>query len=206
MPTHRCPPLVASVTLLAILLAVGWGAAESAPPYAAEEGDIVFQSLPHAPLVDAIEGVTQSPWSHCGIVVRDGDDWAVLEAVGPVMVTSFKSWVKHSRDGRFAAYRLKDRPENLVARMIAAARSFLGRPYDIHYRMDDEAIYCSELVQKAFMQATGRPLGRARRLGDMNWQPFEAFIREIEGGALPLDREIISPQALTESPEVAKVY
>src|SRR4051794_6901417 len=50
--------------------------------YAPREGDLVFQSLPHNPLVDAIEGVSKSPLSHCGIVVKQGDQWYVLEALG----------------------------------------------------------------------------------------------------------------------------
>jgi hypothetical protein len=39
----------------------------------------------------------------------------------------------------------------------------------------------------------------------MNWRPFEALIRELEGGDLPLERKIVSPRALTESPELTKV-
>jgi len=169
-------------------------------------GDILFQSLPRGPLVDAIEGVTRSPWSHCGIIVRDGDNWAVLEAIGPVKVTPLTSWIRQARDDRFVAYRIRERSDDLVEQLIAAARTFLGRPYDIRYELDDEKIYCSELVQKAFAKVTGRELGQPRRLGDMNWRPFEAFIRQVEGGALPLDREIVSPQALTESSELTKVY
>jgi len=42
--------------------------------YRPVEGDLLFQSLPHCPLVDAIENATQSSYSHCGMVVRtDGD-------------------------------------------------------------------------------------------------------------------------------------
>lgn len=191
-----------------VVLALAAGALRAGVPadYAIAEGDIVFQSLPHSPLVDAIEGATHSPWSHCGIVVRRGDGWAVLEAIGPVKFTPFDDWVAQSRDDRFVAYRLREPDTKVVAAMIAAAATFLGRPYDIRYQMDDEKIYCSELVAKAFNRATGRPLGEPRRLGDLDWKPHEALIRQIEGGGLPLDREMITPQALTESPELAKVY
>jgi hypothetical protein len=41
--------------------------------YAPQEGDIIFQSLPHHELVDAIEGATRSPWSHCGVVMRENE-------------------------------------------------------------------------------------------------------------------------------------
>ena len=38
--------------------------------YMPRDGDVVFQSLPHNPLVNAIEGATNSRFSHCGIVAR----------------------------------------------------------------------------------------------------------------------------------------
>ena len=55
--------------------------------YTPQQGDILFQSLPHMPVIDAIEGCTHSPYSHCGIVVKMGDSWHVLEAIGPVKLT-----------------------------------------------------------------------------------------------------------------------
>lgn len=50
------------------LLLVFFLAGCSAVPreYAVQEGDILFQPLPHGPLVDAIEGVSLSIFSHCG--------------------------------------------------------------------------------------------------------------------------------------------
>jgi hypothetical protein len=43
-------------------------------------------------------------------------------------------------------------------------------------------------------------------LGDLNWKPFERFIREMEGGALPLGRPMITPVGVTRSPALVKVY
>lgn len=116
--------------------------------YAVQEGDILFQPLPHSGLVDAIEGVSLSIYSHCGIVVRKNDEW---------------------------------------------------------YSFDDERIYCSELIFKAVKTATGRQLGKVERLGDLNWEPHEAFIRSIEK-FVPKDREMITPRALSEAQELTLVY
>jgi len=44
------------------------------------------------------------------------------------------------------------------------------------------------------------------RLGDLNWKPFEAFIRSMEDGELPLDRQMITPVGLTRSPLVRRVF
>ncbi len=50
--------------------------------YEPREGDVAFQSLPHNPLIDAIEGSTDSPFSHCGILHRGSSGWLVIEAIG----------------------------------------------------------------------------------------------------------------------------
>ena len=39
--------------------------------YQPREGDIIFQSLPKMDLVLAIEGCTESKFSHCGVVIKD---------------------------------------------------------------------------------------------------------------------------------------
>jgi hypothetical protein len=173
--------------------------------YAVQEGDILFQPLPHGALVDAIEGVSLSIYSHCGIVERKGDQWYVLEAIGPVTETPLGDWIARGRSGYFDAFRLKDELQPKIPAILAAGRTYLGRPYDKHYSFDDERIYCSELVFKAVKAATGVALGKVERLGELNWQPHEAFIRSIEG-YVPKDREMITPQSLSEAKELTHVY
>lgn len=185
------------------------GCATSNPPrygYQPTNGDLIFQSLPHSPLIDAIEGSTHSPYSHMGIVVERKSKWQVLEAIGPVRYTPLNRWIAQGRDDAFAVYRLKVHYRQHIPRFIKAAESYLKRPYDIRYRMDDEAIYCSELVWKAFKQVTDIELGFLTRLGDLSWRPYEEVIRMIEEGGLPLEREIITPVELSRSEILEKVY
>src|SRR5687767_5467578 len=68
-------------------------------------GDVLFQSLPHEPLTDAIEGASKSPFSHCGIIDRKGERFVVLEAIGPVKETDLDEWIRRGRAQGFAAYR-----------------------------------------------------------------------------------------------------
>ena len=56
------------------------------------------------------------------------------------------------------------------------------RPYDIHYDLDDQAIYCSELIYKAFERSTGEKLGKLQKIGELKWQAHAPVIREIEVG------------------------
>ena len=93
-----------------------------------------------------------------------------------------------------------------IPAIIAAAEKYKGRPYDIHYDMDDEKIYCSELLYKAVRDATGRRLGKIRKLSELNWRPHEQVIRQIENGGLPLDREMITPRDFSEAPELREVF
>ena len=188
----------------ALLLVCGALAACADPKgdYKPEAGDVVFQSFPHSPLTDAIETASQSPYSHCGLVVRKGQGFAVLEAIGPVMETPLDLWIRRGRDQGFAAFRLKPEQAGKIDSFITAAYRFRGRPYDMHYDFDDEKIYCSELVFKAFRNATGEELGIVRKLGDLQWKPVEKFIRVLEGGKLPLDRPMITPKDLSEAPQL----
>jgi hypothetical protein len=172
--------------------------------YAPQEGDIVFQSLPHVDLVDAIEGITGSPYSHCGVVAREGGTWLVIESIFDVHETPLSSWARRGRWGKFAVYRLKPECRGNIPKFIQELHAFLGRPYDYRYQMDDESIYCSELVWKAWRNATGEELGTLVKLGDMNWKPFEETIRKYEDGPPPLDRWIISPRHLAEAKQLEK--
>jgi hypothetical protein len=183
-------------------------AAIAARPYVAHwtyrprEGDVVFQSLPASPLSTAIEGATNSPYSHCGLVARREGRWVVLEAYRGVEETPLGEWLARGQGGAFAVYRLRPPHGRHVAATIAHARGMLGRPYDPRYRWDDETIYCSELVFKAYQQASGRPLGRLVTLGDLRWQPFRSFIERVEGGAVPIEREMITPRDLAAAREL----
>jgi hypothetical protein len=140
--------------LAATLLLAGCSSA-----YKPQAGDLLFQSLPHGRLVDAIEGATASPYSHCGIVEENPVRWTVIEAIGPVKSTTLYEWKKRGRGETIWVYRLKGRTAEERAALAETAKDFLGRPYDIRYRMDDEKIYCSELLYKAPPE-THRPAAR----------------------------------------------
>ncbi len=173
--------------------------------YSPAAGDVVFQSLGRSKLGELIEGSTDSRFSHCGLVLKKGDDWFVIEAIGPVREIALPDWIAQGH-GAFAAFRLRAEYEERIPAMIASARTFLGRPYDHRFRFDDEKIYCSELVFKAFQSATGEMLGRVRKVRELNWEPYRAFIEELEGGPVPLDREMITPRDVSEAWQLREVY
>ena len=179
--------------------------------YWPRSGDILFQSLPHGELVDAIEGVTQSPWSHCGVLTHDDGKWEVVEAIGEVRRTPLVFWIIRGRAGRFAAYRptaaaALPPKDQFQSALTKALETYMGRPYDYRYAPEDRDIYCSELVFKAYRDAFKVELGSWEELGTLNWKPFEPFIRSLEDGNLPLQRPMITPVGVTRSPLLKRVY
>lgn len=172
--------------------------------YVPHKGDLVFQSLPQNDLVLAIEGISESQYSHCGIVVYKDGSWMVLEAIGPVKYTPLYEWVQRGRNEAFATYRLKNNSK--IDIFISKAEIFLNRPYDVRYRFDDEKIYCSELIYKAYQKSHNIKLGKISKLGDMPWKNYEKTIRKYEQGPPPLQRPMITPKSLSLAPELTLFY
>ncbi|XHR28072.1 MAG: YiiX/YebB-like N1pC/P60 family cysteine hydrolase [Chthoniobacteraceae bacterium] len=173
--------------------------------YHPREGDILFQSLPHDPLVDAIEGVTHSPYSHCGVVIKSGDHWVVIESIFDVHETPLLRWLTRGRSGGFAAYRLDSRFEKAIPNFKKELLAYTGYPYDFDYSLSDQAIYCSELPYKAFKKATGEELGKIEALGDLDWKPYNGFIKSVQG-KVPLEREMITPVSLAKAHQLKEVF
>jgi len=176
--------------------------------YRPEEGDVVFQSLPHGDLVDAIEGITKSPYSHCGVVLRnDMNQWVVIESIAYVHETPLFLWMLRGRSGGFTAYRFTAKYFVLLPEFKKNLLSYMGRPYDFDYDMtQDQAVYCSDLIYLAFRKASGETMGNLEKLGDLDWKPYEHFIQSEQGGRLPLDRVMITPASLARASQLHEVY
>jgi len=176
--------------------------------YSPQEGDVVFQSLPHGELVDAIEGITHSPYSHCGVVLRnDKHEWVVIESIFNVHETPLFLWIFRGRGGEFSAYRLDPKYSGSIPDFKKALLAYSGRPYDFDYDMtNDRFLYCSDLVYLAFDKASGEKMGQLEKLGDLDWKPFETFIKSEQQGALPLNRIMITPASLAHAPQLHEVY
>ncbi|CAN5615823.1 YiiX family permuted papain-like enzyme [soil metagenome] len=178
----------------------------SAAKYQPQEGDVLFQSMPHNPLTDTIEAATSSPFSHCGLAHRTVDGWIVIEAIGPVKETPINEWTARGRGGAYTVFRVKEKYREKIPAFVKAAQGYEGLPYDIHYEFDDRAIYCSELIFKAFRTATGEELGKVQALGNLKLDGHEDFIRSIEDGSIPRERKMITPQSLSEASQLEKIH
>jgi len=172
--------------------------------YKPMEGDIIFQSLPKVvDLVIAIEGVTSSKYSHVGIVIKKDNKWYVREAMGVVKDTPLRSWIARGRQAGIDVYRIKNQSE--VKGLIKETNKYMGLKYDVKYKMDDEEIYCSELIYKAYKDSTNKKMGKLYSLGEMNWKPYKKIIEKYEEGDVPINRKMITPRDLAKSKYIEKV-
>lgn len=171
-----------------------------------QEGDVLMQSLPRSELVDAIESASQSPWSHCGILVRRDGQWQVAQALINVHYTPLIEYLIQCRDLRVNSFRMKGITEEQRTKIQPGITKLLGKPYDINYEPDDSKIYCSELVWKVYDRELDIHWGEWQEFGTLNWKPIEAFVRSVERGKLPLNRMMITPVGLTKTDKVVQVF
>ncbi|WP_374349296.1 YiiX/YebB-like N1pC/P60 family cysteine hydrolase [Chitinimonas sp.] len=198
--------LLLLVGLLAVLAIFYAPAAYYLFRYQPQQGDFIFQSLPRTELVRAIEGISRSRYSHVGMLVRKENAWYVREASAQVADTPLFLWAARGRGGSFDVFRLNESLQSTIPAFIQASEKYLGRPYDYRYRIDDGYIYCSELLYKAYFDATGVRLGRLKKLGELDWRPYQATITQYEGGPVPLEREMITPVDLSRAAQLHLVF
>ncbi len=143
------------------------------------EGDIIFQNL-NSSQSWFISKATDSPATHVGILKKSKNQWVVVEAVGPVKETPLKDWLAQG-EGGFAFKRSLKKPLSKAQKdeLFTILKSYYGKPYDFLFMMDDEKIYCSELIYKAY-KAMGIELGKVEKLKELNIQDtdIQQVIRE----------------------------
>lgn len=176
---------------------------KSGPTVELRDGDIVFQ-YSGSQQCAAIAQATRSPYTHCGIVFIEGGKPMVWEAIGPVLKTPYADWAKHGANDHVVIKRLKDAApltRERIAAMKSEGEKEMGRPYDIRFNMDEDYIYCSELVWKVYERGAGLRVGTIERFGDMDFTGAEArrVLKERFGSAFPADQEVITPASIFRS-------
>lgn len=177
---------------------------------AVQPGDLVFQKCKSQPGM-VIRLATKSEYDHVGIVMIQGGQKCVLEAIEPVLITPLNEWVRRApftsvvvAHPLFLKQISASRCEDILG---AAAREFAGKPYDYLLEWSDDREYCSELVWKVFKRHFHVELCPLQCLRDFNiTNPLVAkYLKKTYGEAIPYEQEVISPDALLHSPAVQSI-
>lgn len=172
-----------------------------------QTGDIIFQTSKSAQSI-VIQKATHSPYSHMGMIVNKKGKLWVLEAIQPVKYTAFNAWVNRGVNRHYVVKRLGkglNRQQQNALQMDA--EKYLAKPYDIYFEWNDEAIYCSEIVWKAYNDALGIQLAPLQKLKsfDLSDVKVKALMKQRYGQNIPLQETVIAPKAIFESKHLVTV-
>lgn len=160
-----------------------------------QSGDVVLQAS-QSERSALIRKASRSPYSHVGLVEVAPDGIFVIEAVQPVSRTPLLKWAARGKDGWVTVLRPKGLDAAARARVVKAARKELGKPYDARYRWDDERLYCSELVVKAFARGASLSVGRQQTVKSLALNEAELGFAAKLG--VPATQTLVTPGSLAE--------
>lgn len=121
-----------------------------------KEGDLVFQDLDCGPLCDAIEAVTegyqQRDFSHVAIIIKENKRLRAIEAIGTeVRTISIDSLFQRTPNAnKFLVMRLNEEYQSYCSGISKKAMQYIGKKYDDRFIMNNDSLYCSELVYEVF--------------------------------------------------------
>lgn len=137
-------------------------------------GDIVFRmgdarvARGWFPMSRFLANASNSKFSHTGIVsVEDGEPVVYDTTRTSVARQPFCVWILDNV-GNFGVKRLRSESRDKIPQVIEYCHDVYARqvPFDYELGLDDSALYCVELTEKAFRHA-GIKLSDPIRLGDM---------------------------------------
>lgn len=192
--------------------------AQNTPKF--QEGDIIFRTS-RSRQSRAICLATASFYSHVGIITRQKSEWYVIEAVGSgVGQTRLKDWIGYGWRGYYTVMRYPDLTPSLQKKLIQAAKSYFGRPYDPLFLFGNREVYCSELVYLVFKSA-GIELGKVEKVGSLyvNNSVVRSLAEERmknhplfkdkdgeESWQTLMEQELITPASLAHDKKLRTIY
>jgi len=175
-----------------------------------QNGDIIFQTSTSNQST-AIQKVTNSKYSHMGIIYKEGDNFYVYEASNKVTTTNLRNWVERGENTDCVIKRVKNSKnilsENNLIKMKHVGETFLGKPYDSHFGWSNDKMYCSELVWKIFNESIGIEIGMLKELKDFDLSHEESkkIIEERKIKINPHEK-VISPADMFDSDLLTTIY
>ncbi len=169
-----------------------------------KNGDLIFHTS-ISPQSKAIQLATKSKYSHCGLIYKEGNNFYVFEAVGPVKRTPLDEWIADGQDGKYIIKRLKNADQVLtpttLTKMKQEGEKLKGKKYDRTFEWSDDKIYCSELIWKIYQRSTGIEIGKLEKLSDFDLtnEAVKKIMKDRYGDKIPTEEIVISPASIFDS-------
>ena len=187
-----------------------------------QNGDLIFVGLPMD--YDAETGTMDE-----AISSATGDGALNLIHVAIAEVKADSVWVidatiahgvdRHPLDTFFKDFTLPDGryPEFIVKRVqgvdadaaVERAKTFCGRAYDVRFLPDNDELYCSELVQRSYLDQDGNPVFKSAPMNfkapDGTMPPYWEWLFGKLGMEVPQDLPGTNPQDMSISPSLVDV-
>ena len=182
-----------------------------------QNGDLVFVGLPFG--YDAETGSVDE-----AIASATGEDGTLnLIHVAIAEVKADSVWIidatiahgvdRHPLDTFLRDFTLPDGsyPEFIVKRVkgvdadaaVEKAKSFCGRAYDVRFLPDNEDLYCSELVQRSYLDAAGVPVFESEPMNfkapDGTMPPYWEWLFGQLGMEVPQGLPGTNPQKMSQA-------
>lgn len=188
-----------------------------------QTGDLVFVGIP---MDYSLEGGSMDE----AIASSTGDDTLNLIHIAIAEVDAEGQWIidatikrgidRHPLDTFITDFTLKDGslPVFIVKRLkdpskaieyVANTRKYIGRPYDLHFGVSDDSLYCSELVRDCYVGPDGKhvfdtvPMNFKGPDGEfpLYWKQLFAKL----GSSIPQGLPGTNPQDMSKSPALVTV-
>lgn len=180
-----------------------------------KNGDLIFVGAQTEELSGAINRVTklsdETNFDHVGLIEKTSDSIFVLHAAP--MGGSQREEIHHfytsqtEKNNKIVIYRLKDDYQKTIPNAISKAKTMLGKPYNWLYILNDDELYCSDFVERAFRN------DNVFELIPMNFKNKETgkiddfwvdFYRK-KGKDVPQDEPGTNPNQLASSEKLIKI-
>lgn len=180
-----------------------------------QTGDLLFTVSPEiSPITDVTRGVNNLKIPHVAIYYIDRGKGYALEATQQkgVSLTPIADYAAKHRntEGELQVIAGRIRGKWQRKKSVKRALQQLGKPYDHYFMPDDKSIYCSELVQKSYLDRNGNlffsPIPMEFRNAQGRIPDFWQDLYRMAGLRVPEGEEGSNPGNLSRDPRLQLFY
>ncbi len=159
-------------------------------------GDIIFQS-PNSHESDMISKISDSPISHCGIIVKKDDgSLHVLHIADRPMVTPLGSFINHGKKNQYCIKRATNEDVEIDY------KKYLRGEKDYRLVLGGDKYYEAELVYRIYQEDLGIELCEPRPFSDYNIEGLEPILMQR---SIKPNQPYVTPSDIFNSPKLKEV-